>query len=1110
MDEIDELPGDALVEWLEAAESGQQPDLDSILARHPHHATRLRRCHANLEEFQRLTSGLRDSLSSKTIGLSTATFNLGRTLWSPLPVGTPVVDPGIPDYQVESVLGWGGMGIVYKARQLSLDRYVALKVLRPDYPGSSGDADRLRREAALLAHLDHPCIVPIFEFGEHAGHPFFTMRLIEGGKLADCLAHYREHPREAARLLATAARAVHHAHQRGVLHRDLKPSNILLDDKGQPQVTDFGLARLLEADSNLTQSGALVGTPSYMAPEQTLAGEMAISTATDVHALGAVLYAILTEQPPYRGATVVDTLLQVREQIPAPPSSHNTRINRDFDTICLKCLEKKPADRYGSAEALADDLERWLAGLPIQARPIGPWERSLKWARRRPAIAASSAAALACALMLFCGTVYHYEATLLHSSEVERLAEEKDHEARRAQELAKIADARALEARRHAYASQIHLASLKPVAAYPGQMAETLAAVRPRPDEKDLRGFEWHWLWRQAQSHRRFRVQSLGATCACASPDGRVIVAACPGRIEIHDTDSLDLMRTLSTLTRRIDAIAFTRNGKWLIARGYKADETTEQIEIWDFDSGRLHFRSDSRDGGYQISTTADSRHVLYCQQTPERKFKSLLFHTIETGEQVAISWLKSLNVLWAHLAPDNKTLAVLSRDASTRDSLSLYEFSTGRLILRTEIQTDQLPNVAFSPSGALLAQGTGLGQLQIWDSYTGVRRGTFKGPGSNITQIAWSWDDASFMVASQSPNHGLTQFTFWQVAKPSEPSRKVTWEDNVSWSAKLPNKRGHLLLLNNMVHIWNPDTLYQSQSLRNALTEAWFVNFAPDGQHVYAGGDGGYWYAWNISNVQPVKSEPIGSLSSCLAVTRDGSIGAIGCFDEQVHICQMSSMRRLKQFTCGTRPRALAFSPDQGRLAAIGNDGHMRIWNTESFTLEHDLLAHEKRPHGLVYSHDGLWIATGGDDDQLKVWDAHNLTLRYCKSLSRPTAVAFSPADEFLAVGGAGGFITWIDSATGQEINVLMGHTDTVRALAFSPDGRTLASGGQDKSVRLWQVPTGKELLTLPGTKSDVTGLAFSPDSRSLAISRHDGNVELWLPAPGERIDSTARKPLR
>src|SRR5262249_8026834 len=306
------------------------------------------------------------------------------------------------DYELLEEGARGGMGAVFRVRQISLKRIVALKLISAGVLATPDVVKRFKAEAEAAASLSHPNIVPIYEIGEHQGQHYFSMAFIEGPNLREGLSQNPKseirnpksariggfEPRRAARLVSTIARAVHYAHQRRVLHRDLKPGNILLDRQGEPHLTDFGLAKLLQKESTLTHTHAQMGTPAYMSPEQARGEAKAVTTATDVYGLGAVLYETLTGGPPFAGGTSWETIRHVLEQEPRAPSVFNPEVDRDLETICLKCVEKEPQRRYGSAELLAEDLERWLRHEPIQARPVTAVTRVTKWMRRKPVIAA--------------------------------------------------------------------------------------------------------------------------------------------------------------------------------------------------------------------------------------------------------------------------------------------------------------------------------------------------------------------------------------------------------------------------------------------------------------------------------------------------------------------------------------------------------------------------------------------------------------------------------------------------------------------------------------------------------------------------------------------------
>jgi serine/threonine-protein kinase len=381
--------------YLQAVDTGREPDRQELLRRYPDLAAELEAFFADRDAFDRLAPhGPRTQLAGPADTPTVA------------PSESHVLAPGVKvryfgDYELLAEIARGGMGVVYKARQVSLNRRVALKMILAGQLASATDVQRFHAEAEAAANLDHPNIVPIYEVGEHQGQQYFSMKLVEGGSLAERLPHYRSDPVTSARLLAVVAQAVHYAHLRGILHRDLKPANILIDNQGQPYVSDFGLAkRVASVGPGVTQSGTIVGTPSYMSPEQATSSKGAVTTASDVYSLGAILYELLTGRPPFKAATPLETVLEVLEKAPERPRSINHGADPRLETICLKCLEKYPQRRYGSAELLAQDLERWLAHKPILARRSRWWDYPVSFILRYPALTGLSVVTVAFLLFL--------------------------------------------------------------------------------------------------------------------------------------------------------------------------------------------------------------------------------------------------------------------------------------------------------------------------------------------------------------------------------------------------------------------------------------------------------------------------------------------------------------------------------------------------------------------------------------------------------------------------------------------------------------------------------------------------------------------------------------
>ncbi len=391
-------------EYLLREEQGEPPSTDELKWRFPRYAERLRR-QVDLHEV--LNS------SDQTNGTSDAVPTVRAEADDAPEPGVPFVAPG---FRILGELGRGGMGTVYKAWQVRLKRIVAIKVLRADAYADTAAAARFQAEAEAAARFQHPHIVQVFEVGEDEGMGYLVLEYAAGGGLDRRLKETIQDPRSSAQLIETLARAIHFAHTRGIIHRDLKPANVLLTEEGVPKIADFGLAKLLERDDALTRHGEILGTPCYMAPEQVRGLSDQIAPATDVYSLGAILYEMLTGRPPFKGTTPLSTLEQVSTQEPLAPGKLQRHLPRDLETICLKCLEKEPGRRYASALELGEDLDRFLHGRPILARPIPAWDRLAKWARRRPGSAAAAAGLFILTFLLLGGGLYYNR--LLHKEMV--------------------------------------------------------------------------------------------------------------------------------------------------------------------------------------------------------------------------------------------------------------------------------------------------------------------------------------------------------------------------------------------------------------------------------------------------------------------------------------------------------------------------------------------------------------------------------------------------------------------------------------------------------------------------------------------------------------------
>ena len=427
---------------------------------------------------------------------------------------------GIGDYELLEVIGRGGMGMVYRARQRSLDRVVAIKMMAFG-PGCSPElVKRFRAEAVAAAALQHPSIVAIHDVGIHEGRHFFVMDYVEGQSLAQLVVSQPLPARRAAEYLKTIAQAVHYAHERGILHRDLKPSNVLIDGQDRPRVVDFGLARRLEGDSELTATGQVLGSPHYLPPEQATARRGRVSRRTDVYGLGATLYHLLTGRPPFQAESLPQTLDLVLHKEPVAPRLLNPGLPRDLETICLKCLEKEPAKRYPTAQAVAEELGQFLGGQPILSRPIGTAGKAWRWCQRNPRLATAVGVALLSLVIGLAGVSWQWRRT----ESQRRRAESGERLAQRNAYAADMKEVqRALEDSDLGRALEL-LNRYRPAGKSEVRPATTARQRGESPkSEMDLRGWEWRYLWGRCQTEERFTLHqySTAVSALAFSPDGK-------------------------------------------------------------------------------------------------------------------------------------------------------------------------------------------------------------------------------------------------------------------------------------------------------------------------------------------------------------------------------------------------------------------------------------------------------------------------------------------------------------------------------------------------------------------------------------------------------------
>lgn len=1001
-------------------------------------------------------------------------------------------DPGelgrfVGNYQLLEEIGRGGMGVVYRARQLNLNRDVALKMILSGEFASPREMTRFQTEAQASARLHHQNIVQVYEVGAHQHRPFLSMELMAGGNLDTRLKAGLPAQREAALLLETVARAVHYAHEQGVIHRDLKPCNILLDEHDQPKVADFGLAKQLqEGGHECSRSGGLVGTPCYMAPESIGSAEQTVTRATDVYSLGVILYEMLTGHPPFAAETQLETLRLIAHEEPTPPSATSAGISRDLETICLKCLLKEPRRRYASAADLADDLGRYLRREPVHAKPIGSIERMFKWARRRPL----QAAFIAC-LLISLATMSLLWRNAVASDQKARLA------ASNAERMRSIAEREKSRSQRSEYFHRIGQAFGDYRANLVGRADELLEECPP-----GMRNFEWNYLKSKCNAHLLSIKAHDDQLCSLAvSPDGKWFASGSgewgwpiPGEICLFDAKTGQNLFRVAAHEGPIMSIAFSPDSQLIASASCEWGHLKSPgVKVWNLkgdlvwhlpspatQASAIKFSPDGRRlavGAHDAIQIWDIKLRKLIRQLPGHQGMILDLAYDRSGRRLASAGRDGFAIVHDWITTEKLFVSSNYSDLRCIDfspdgqivafsSFGGKVFQVNMMEREKEVRTfnyqiGAITALEFSPEGKRMAISSNDGTSILVDATTGEQLRRLY-PHNGMVRTVHFMDDGRRLVTGG--NDGLIKT--WDVVA-STKKDTVDLVDKAGHGriarARFNNKGDRLLLPIGANPAWNGSGFknlmvydLEKRQLVHILTgHAAFLTDAtehPNGKFYATSGRDQTVRIWDAQTgkelnrivhpegVTSVRSDPTGQflISACL----DGSI----------HIIDWETRSILRSWAAHSGAiNEIEITADGRFVGSVGNDQAVRVWSIESQSLVYEMLDHEDAVITLAFSHSGDILATAGDDRTVNLWSM----------------------------------------ADGKLVRSLRGHLRHVADLDFSPDDKRIASCSWDWLVKIWDVESGEEALWLRAT-STANCVAFHPDSTRLLVVR-DGTIDIF-----------------
>ncbi len=995
----------------------------------------------------------------------------------------------ISGYEILGELGRGAMGVVYKARQTGLKRSVALKMILSGWFADAEQLARFRLEVEAVGRLQHPHIVQIYEVGECDGLPYCSLELVDGGSLAQRIDGVPQPPLQAVELVSTLARAVHAAHLRGIVHRDLKPSNILLTTSGEPKIADFGLAKHLDSDGGYTRTGVAMGTPSYMAVEQAEGRSGEIGPATDVYALGAIFYEMLTGRPPFRGTTTLDTLEQVRTFDLVPPRRLQPNLPQDLETICLKAMAREPSRRYPTAEALADDLRRWLDGRPIRARRVGPLEKSAKWARRRPAATALIGLATVAALAAAGGVWWH-------TRQLQQALGLTDQARRQADMLRATSEQQRERAEAMVYATDMQLATK---AYQDGDVFEALRRLErhvPEANRPDRREFAWHRLRTLCRpGNEEFRGHTGDVYAVRVVAGARQLVSAGrDGTLRLWNIGDPSSSVVLAKDAGELNFISIAPDGATLAAG---SDDGT--VRLWNLGSRSEtgHFAAHGNwvlcgaisPQGDRLATGGRDNIVrlwtLAGEPLGELKghtstIESLVF--LPDGRSLASTGADGTLRLWDLATASGAVLGTHRMSAlsvtCSRDGrllatgcedhdVYLWDVASRSVRRRLSGHREVVQSVEFSPDDTLLASGGKDGSVRVWDVARGKQVQSFAAHESRVWSVAWLPDGSSVASAGSDGAVRLSR-RGGSGGERALPELPCDWE-GVGWIGRKycswPSSDFTTLWIQGadaMAHaIHSPvpgryQVGYAVARDADVVAVVWASNRPAEPPRgpasVYFYSTTGRRLAMSLELASPVHS---------LALAADANWLVVGYRKGELELYELPSCRR--RWTARADDLSMArldlttqldeiviVSGTKRTVCAVAvSDGHRRVVTS--------LAANEPVILTTGFSADDRLLVTSHDDTSLRVYDFRR---------------------------------------AGMELARLPAHHGRVRALAFSPDGQTLAAGTENGRVSLWHVATWQEFATFK-TQLDVVGyLSFSDSGDVLMIGGRapSGNAQMVL----------------